>query len=427
MFCFRLFDVLCSARACCPYRADPRLQLILFTHPYMMVFHKYDIDNCIPHTTWIQMLPNFTRLVILDLKLICTDELLEIVGMSCPLMEEINIVSRVDMYRSPFNAFAFKRNVSDNGLLSVAKMTKLRIICMDPPKNVWSLRVGRCVSQAGIHMLISRLPLLEELRIESCDVGATIISSDSEVGPLKLKKLNCHFSSADTTSKVMRLCPLLTELHVTHLSSSDESQILEQIAASDVTLNRLDLSFFSFTPAMERLLMIKGSNLTHFSLWELKNTITVNSIVTIGKHCPNLVYFWLMTLSNCTIPNYFIHNKKIFSKLKALKVECKNFEINDMLTFFFRCSQNIESLVVKYGDRTNVDNAFLVLLKEGYLKNIHDLWLDCTIEVSKSVIKKVIEQCDKLQSFIVEFQENMTDILDYIRENNLDLKLDCTY
>ncbi|KAL0818148.1 hypothetical protein ABMA28_008670 [Loxostege sticticalis] len=420
----RLFDVLCSERTCCQYRGDPRVQLHVLTHPNMTVFRKCDLDNGIPQPFWIETLCNFSRLVVLDLKFICTDEILQVIGVSCPLLEEINIVSRVDICKYLFNASVLIRNVSDAGLCSIANLKHLRVLAMDPPRNERANRVGRCVSQAGIIMLVSELPYLEELRIESCDIGSTLIGTVMNIGPLSLRKINSHFASADGIRKLIKICPFLKELSVTHLSEHNKDAILNQISLSDLRLNRLDLSFFSYTDSMQQLLAIKGNYLTHFSLWEIDHSLTLDAVLSIGQFCPNLSSLCLMTQSKClVIPRYFKRPEKIFSELKSLTIGNENFDIDHILTFFLDCTQNLEKLVLKYQTITNLDATLLHLLEKGSFRNVNYLWLDCTLEVSKEVVKQVIQTCEKLQMFTVDFTEEMTDVHKYINENNLDLKL----
>ncbi|RVE44173.1 hypothetical protein evm_011167 [Chilo suppressalis] len=281
----RLFDILCSERTCCQYRGDPRVQLHVLTHPNMTVFRKCDLDNSIPQRFWVETLSNFSRLIVLDLKFICTDEILQVIGMNCPLLEEINIVSRVNICKSLFNASVLIRNVSDNGLCSIANLKHLRVLAMDPPRNERANRVGRCVSQAGIIMLVNELPYLEELKIESCDIGSTLISTVMDIGPLSLRKINCHFASAED------------------------------------------------------------------------------------------------------------------------------------------CTQFLEKLVLKYQTKTNLDDTLLHLLQKGSFSNMNYLWLDCTLDVSKEVLKQVVKTCEKLQMLTVAITDEMTDVQRYISENNLDLKL----
>lgn len=420
----RLFDVLCSQRTCCQYRGDPQLLFHVLTHPNMTVFCKCDIDNGLPQKFWVENLQKFNRLVVLDLKFICTDEILHIIGHSCPLLEEINIVSKVDICKSHFNASVLIRNVSDAGLSSIANLKHLRILAMDPPRNERAKRVGRCVSQAGIMMLVSKLPYLEELRIESCDIGSTMISTASDIGPLSLRKINCHFLSAEGIKKLIKICPFLKDLSVTHLSEHNKDAILEQIRISELRLHRLDLSFFSYTDSMHQLLLVKGIYLTHFSLWEIDHALTLDAVLSIGTCCPNLNSLCIMTQSKCLIiPPYFRRPGKIFSELRMLTIGNENFNIDHILTFFLGCTKKLQKLVVKYQTKMNGDEIMLHLLEKGRLRNLHHLWLDCTLAVSDSVVHQIIKHCERLRMFTVNLREDSSEVHRYISENNLDLKL----
>lgn len=390
----------------------------------MTVFCKSDLDNSIPQSFWIETLGNFNRLVVLDLKFICTDEILKVVGVNCLLLEDINIVSRVDICKPLFNASVLIRNVSDAGLCSIVNLKRLRVLAMDPPRNERANRIGRCVSQAGIIMLISELPCLEELRIETCDIGSTLISTVMDIGPLRLRKINCHFASAEGIKKLIKICPFLRELSVTRLAEHNKDAILEQISMSDLCLNKLDLSFFSFTDSLQQLLEVKGIYLTHLSLWEIEHSLNLDAVLSIGMYCPHLNSLCLMTQSkNLVVPRDFRQPKKIFSELRTLTIGNDNFDINDLLTFFLKCTNNLQKLAIKYQTITNIDETLLRVLHKGYLSNLNCLWLDCTLEVSKNVILKVIQLCEKLQMFTVEFTEEMSDVHIYIYDNNLDIKL----
>ncbi|XP_047538386.1 uncharacterized protein LOC125071977 isoform X2 [Vanessa atalanta] len=390
----------------------------------MSIFRKCNIDNGISQHYWISTIPWFTRLVVLDLKFICTDEILEVIATHCPLLEELNIVSRVDVCKSPINASVLIRNVSDVGLCCISILKQLRILSMDPPRNEKSSRIGRCVTQAGIIMLLSELPYLEELNIESCDIGSTIIGADINIGPLSLRKINCHFASANGIRKLIKICPHLKELSVTHLSANDKESILEEIGASDLRLTKLNTSFFSYTQSLQRLLEVQGKYLTHFSLWEIDQSVNIDSIITIGLCCPNLTCLCLMTQSNnLFIPRFLRRPKKIFTELRSLTLGNENFNLEEILLFFLDNTEKLQKLVLKYQTKLVFGEILLCLLQKGYLKNINNLWLDCTLEVSKDIIIQIIRSCDTLTMLTVDLSEDTCDILDYINSNNLDLKL----
>lgn len=144
IICFRIFDTLCLERIDCRYRGDPRIQLLVLIHPKMTIFRKVYVDNGISQHFWIKTVPLFSCLVVLDLRFVCTDEILEIIASKCLLLEELNIVSRVDVYKSVINASVLIRNVSDAGLCYLSNLKQLRTLSMDPPRNEKASRVGRC-------------------------------------------------------------------------------------------------------------------------------------------------------------------------------------------------------------------------------------------------------------------------------------------
>lgn len=422
--CFRLFDVLCLERGCCVYPGDPRIQLHVLLHPKMSVFRKCNFDNCISQRFWIKVLPLLTRLVVLDLKFICTDEILQIIGSKCPLLEELNIVSKVDVCKSQINASVLIRNVSDVGLSYITNLKHLRVLSMDPPRNEKASRVGRCVTQSGIIMLFRDVPYLEELNIESCDIGSTIIGSNVNIGPLSLRKVNCHFVSAKGIRKLIKTCPYLKELTITHLSANDKDTILEEITASDLRLSKLNISFFSYSQSLHNLLQVQGRYLTHFTLWEIDQTVTIDSVVSIGTCCPNLTSLVLMTQSShLFIPRYFKRPEKIFTELRSLTLGNDIFNLEETLLFILSYTDKLQRLTLKYQSKVNFGDILTCILQKGYLKNVSYMWLDCTLEVSRYVVMKLLQTCDKLSNLTVDFTEDAVEIIHYIHDNNLDLKI----
>lgn len=390
----------------------------------MTIFRKVYVDHGISQHFWIKTVPLFSCLVVLDLRFVCTDEILEIIASKCLLLEELNIVSRVDVYKSVINASVLIRNVSDVGLCCLRNLKRLRTLSMDPPRNEKASRVGRCVTQAGIIMLLRELPFLEELNIESCDIGSTLIGADVGIGPLSLRKANCHFASAEGIRKLIKICPHLKELSVTHLSANDKESILEEITVSDLRLTVLNMSFFSYTESLQRLLQVQGKYLTHFSFWDIDQSVNIEAVVHIGVYCPNLVSLCLITQSNnLFIPRFFRRPNNIFSELQSLTLGNENFKLDDIVVFFLESTKKLSKLVLKYQMKLVVDELLLYVLKKGFLSNISNLWLDITLETSKDVVMQIIQSCDKLTNLTVDLVANdVIPILQYINTNNLDLR-----
>lgn len=316
------------------------------------------------------------------------------------------------------------RNVSDVGLKSVAKLQKLRLLFMDPPRNERHNKIGRCVSQTGIIMLVGSLPCLQELYIDTCDIGSTLVNSKNQIGPLDLRKVNYHFAAAAGMRKLLKICPNLSELSVTHLSENNKDDILKEISVSDVKLNRLDLSFFTFTCSLQQLLTVKGRYLTNFCLWDSDQSLSFEALLCIGQCCPNLSTLFLITQSlQLVIPKYYQKPTQIFSELQMLTIGNAFLDIKQTLSFFLENTNNMVKLVVKYQTRTNIDDILPHLLQTGCFKNVQCLWFDCTFEVSKDIVMEMITLCDNLKILTVDLGVSVSEIHKYICDNNLDLRL----
>lgn len=296
---------------------------------------------------------------------------------------------------------------------------------MDPPRSNQLNKIGRCVSQSGIIMLICSLPCLEELRIDTCDIASTLINSVLPIGPLNLRKVNYHLAAAEGMRKLVKICPNLSELSITHLSENNKDDIINEISMSNLKLNRLDLSFFTFTDSLQQLLTIKGSYLTNFCLWDSEQSLSFDALLCIGKCCPNLKTLFLITQSpNLVIPNFYEKSNQLFSKLEMLTIGNGNFDIEEILSFFLENTNNMQKLVVKYQTGTNIDGTLHQLLHNGCFKNIQSMWLDCTFEVSTEIVMEMIELCNNLRMLTVDLDDVQTSqIYNYIYDNCLDLML----
>lgn len=370
-----------------------------------------------------------TRLVELNLQQICTDDMLKVVGQNCTLLQKINAISRVDLLKSSFNASVLIRNVSDAGLQHLIDLKHLRILIIDPPRNErLSVQKTKYISQAGIRNIVNHLQSLEELRIESCDIGSTLVAAEFTCHPLGLKKINRHFARTESVRKLVKLCPNLIDLNLTHLGESDSDEILQLLIRSEMSLNRLVLSFFPFTSSMRELLTIKGCNLTDFTLWEVGNALSLNDILTIGKCCPNLIALRLITRSvNLVVPHNYKRKEILFKDLKSLYLGSGNFNLEDVLLFFMSYAKCLSNLIVKYHAKLSFDATLTKLLQSGFMHHLVFLSLDCTLSVSQVVIKKVIDSCYLLRRFTVSYNDQDMCLQKYIKDNNFDITLDSYY
>lgn len=420
---------MCSKRHFGLLKADPRVQLSLLTHPNIIVFKKCYLDTSVPQNFWIQLIPKLPNLVILNLRQICTDEILRVVGKHCLSLELINAISKVDLQKSKLNASVLTRNVSDVGLGYLISLKRLRVLIIDPPRNDrLSTRKYKYISQTGIRNLVSKLPSLEELRIESCDVGSTLVAGKFKNCTLNLRTMNRHFVTIESIQKLVKLCPHLNDLNLTHIDLYNCEEILKILTDSELCLSRLVLTYFPFTGFMEELLRVKGPNLVEFTLREAGNIMNLNAIILIGRCCPNLHTLRIITQSsNLIVPENFRPKELLFQELECLYIGSDNFSLENILLFFMSHNKFISNLIITYQSKIPFDSTLLKLLKTGAMNSLTFLSLDCTLAISSAVIKEVIDHCDSLTKLFVTCSDNDSHLQSYIKDNNLALTLTGNY
>lgn len=414
---YSVYEDLCSNRSYYKYKGYPGIQFELVTHPRLMVYRKCAQDSAFTLDFWIKSLPNYKQLRVLDLKFICTDEILEVVGANCLLLEEINIVSKVDITRSPVNAYVLARNVSDSGLKHVANLKQLKTLFMDPPKNELSCKKGRHVTQDGIVTLISELPLLNELRIETCDVGATIVNSNLNVGPLSLTAINYHFATPTTIRRLIALCPSIKALSLTQTNMNDRDKILDEVGNSHLELQKLHLSYFPYTSSLTNLLRLKGQGLLDFLIFDIEGTMSTESIIEIGNYCPNIVHLNMYSYGPMFEPPLSL-DTPLYTKLKYLTIGAER--LCELIHFFLKHAKNLISLHIKHRNKTNVDSILCSLLKNDMLNNLEELHIDCTLIISTDMVKEIIRSCKSLR-FLSLLTFKNEEIAAFIKENNYDV------
>lgn len=387
------------------------------------------MDCSIPQSFWIQQLSKLSNLVILNLRRITTDEILRVVGTYCHSLEIINAISKIDLQKSKLNASVLTRNVSDVGLDYLITLKRLRILIIDPPRNdCLSTRKYKYISQTGIRNIVNRLPSLEELRIESCDVGSTLVVGEFTNRTLNLRTMNRHFVTVESVKKLVRLCPLLNDINLTHLNLFNSEEILKTLTDSDLRLSKLVLTFFPFKEPMRELLEVKGHNLTDFTLREAENVMNLDDLVLIGRCCPNLRTLHIITQSsNLIVPEILKPKQLLFQELECLYIGSDNFNLEDVLLFFMSHNKSISNLSISYQSKTLFDSTLLKLLKIGAINSLTLLSLDCTLSVSSAVIKEVIDNCSLLNKLFVTCSDNDSHLKKYIKDNNLALMLKGNY
>ncbi len=322
---------LCGSRGVA-WNRDARIKLSVFLHPNVTRFSvdtkgnelmqvstvstSQDGSDELDELFWRSQMGRMSNLVSLSLNLIATDEILVVVGRSCPKLEVVNIVSRIKQASHPhFSAITLKFCVSDIGLRALLQCQRLQRITMN--KIINHQNSYQSISLQGIRELvwISKRKCTDTLvwfkhhfvqvrglphltQINFCSMGKVIAGEEFDnllpeaisVGPpsSKTAKLSDtptsasplrlrHFTELDPASidvpRLQRLCPHVQHLSLTvpmsfdgshsHVSASVDkcNEILQAVADSELSLTVLELQQFPFGDGFKSLLRKKGAKL----------------------------------------------------------------------------------------------------------------------------------------------------------------------
>nr|CAD7587060.1 unnamed protein product [Timema genevievae] len=226
---------------------DHRILTAVSMHRNMLKFivnhESYKFKVCGDNSFWMTQLSRLNNLVVLDLYLACTDEILKVVGKCCPKLEQIDIVSKMEADHTYadgnnlFNALKIKFFVSDNGLLHLSNCKKLKVIYMN--KMIRSQSAGRVVSKSGIRQLIKALPNIEFVSYN--DMGLVIAQEMDDVGTLSLRRIIDQHPDISHIFAAARLCPKLDNLSLCF--PTFENAVGSHVKILNAILERFKINF----------------------------------------------------------------------------------------------------------------------------------------------------------------------------------------
>ena len=412
-----VIDELCEERRFGLYwvAVDVRIKLAVYMHPLMKKFsvaqqtgeHKRDLDDF-----WIQKIPTLTRLVVLSLYHVATDEIIEVVSNNCPLLEDINIVSKVEDARNAenenFNAMKLKFFVSDVGLNHLVKCKRLRIITTN--KNIRSNCGGRMMTHEGFRALLKGLPNLEMIRYG--DLGSVLATGMDNVGELALTYVSDNHPDANHINVTSRLCPHLKHLslslpHQERFSGPDamSEDVARSLAHSDIKPSILELQHFTFNTEVANLFAVKGIYLSSLFLCSM-NTITSKEVIIIGQHCPNVKNVHIKGLGAevpCSnLARSFSQPAPMFQNLKCLYVSGKSWDICYILNLFLRHAAELSGLNV-WNASTSLesDKALTKVISSLSFNELKSANFCYGCRLSIETVRKFIYRCPKLTHLTV--------------------------
>lgn len=368
--CPRLVDNLLLTVAPCWVLNDNQKVMLLkiLTHPSMITFStKFKLPT--RDNFYELRLKELKNLVVLNLSMVCTDEILEVVGAHCRLLQVIHIVSKIGSVtcktKRQLNALKLKFFVSDKGLEHLHNCKFLKTIIMN--RVTRSNCGGRKITHDGIRKLLRALPELQFISYN--DMGLVIEDDIHENEKFNLLHLHDSHIKPEHIDHFVKHCPKIKGLCLmlpTDVGYWNPEACLYKLANSELKISSLALRLFPANEAFNNFLSVKGVHLTNLCLCH-DITINVETIYFIGLNCPYLEYLEV----HFVIPGdqdddtlKAIKNKKMFTYLQSLKILGSLW--NPQIIFQL-CISN--ALYLNH----------LTLLNRDYCKNINELILNLLI------------------------------------------------
>lgn len=433
-------DELCEEQRFHDGRLDVRIKLAVYMHPLMRKFSiahrsweiKQDLDDF-----WIQKIPSLTRLVVLSLYHVATDEIIEVVSNNCPLLEDINIVSKVENVRNStesenFNAMKLKFFVSDVGLNHLVKCKRLKIITTN--KTIRSNCGGRMMTHDGFRSLLRGLPNLEMVRYG--DLGSVIATGMENVGELALTYVSDNHPDASHIEATSRLCPHLKHLslslpHQERFSGPDamSEDVARSLANSDIKPSILELQHFTFNVEVANMFAVKGIHLSSLFLCSM-NTITSKEVVIIGQNCPNVKNIHIKGLGTEPLQSSLVRSisqpEPMFQNLKCLYVSGKSWDIEYILRLFLEYATELTGLNVWNASMSpESDKALSKVILQLSFNELKSANFCYGCRLSIETVRTFMYRCPKLTHLTVFEHENLqTAEIEQLQKEALSRNLD---
>lgn len=387
---------------------------------------------------WRSKICMLEKIVVLNLKMVCTDDVLEVVGANCKSLEYINIVSRVvSDSTNYFNALKLKFFVSDKGLKFLIECKNLKKIVMT--KVVRSQCAGSKITHSGISLLLKSLPKLEV--ISYSDMGS-VIDEIYNVDSLSLTSISdCH-PVPQRILKISSLCPYLTELFL-HLpinlnDSTPENlgdDILIQLSKSNLQLGSLNLNHFPLNDSFNEFIKVKGKHLTTLFLSKHITVSGVIDAVMLGYHCPNIQFLHLKGVGISQVdPDMTDSNrrKSIYTNLKCLTIENKfggDVDFSFILPVFLDNAKNITCINLdNFGKMDIVDKPLQSVMKCNPFTDLQKANFFRGAFLSFEFLMKFTFFCSKLKHLTVHecgllSEKNVEDFKRDLKAKNYDITI----
>jgi hypothetical protein len=421
--------------------ATQKLQIFLriIMHKNLTIFHiprlsmlPYQLSS-IPDSFWCQTLSGMNKLQYLNLSNICTDELLKVIGDSCPLLEDIKIVSKSRNMSAEFNFNALRKayHVTDIGLLALTKCKKLKII------SLGIARVhNRQITPTCIAKMLKELPDLRFINYPHMNMALQLLDAPQQ---LKLQHITDQYTSIQNVTLYLQHCPYLQHLHLELSKAGDVSKetqhkqtslIMHELKTSGLKLKRLVLSSFWVTPEdLIQFLSEKGFYLSELVLDSKSCEVDARILIEIGRLCPFLTHLVIKHLETGDFSGHIPSG--LFLHLQNLSFVSKDsWNVSQLLSIFFQGGRLAVVNIDIYYNLSDMNNFFKDYFCKNQLPFLRKVVFGGNAVITQSTIESFYKRCPQLKFFmcresLVQFKRAsfLDDLRDDIANNNYDLDM----
>lgn len=366
---------------------------------------------------WQCLFNRFHHIKILNLSLICTDRLLQLVAEHCPCVEYLNATSKAtfNVY-SLFSKNGFQSPVTDDGLMALKSCQRLRELVINEPREKYA---EKQITYRSLRFLLRNIPTLEDLSYT--DIVRVIFEDFDDVQSLNLRIIRHHNPTAISLRRAFRLCKKVDQLSLINWDVGPTHDAIDEICNTDYQLKTIDFQNICFDRQFNRFFEKFGTTLKSLSLTQDVAEIDLDHLITIATNCPNLAY--LLSSVKKTYSNRICPSKSLrpFNKLKSLHLMGYNIELNKLLPFCMADAENLETISLTELTRVRpiVDE---VILKYITSKKLRQLDLGGLV-LTRRGIENVIDQLENMTSLATYCAEDCKDIMDRMKQSNYNFSI----
>ncbi|XP_063932054.1 uncharacterized protein LOC135144045 isoform X1 [Zophobas morio] len=332
----------------------------------------------------------------------CTDQVIQVIGDNCPLMQCLDVTS--------------SRSVTDRSIPSFLKCTQLK-----------ELQLHRTsVTPVGLAQILRGLAKLQD--IGRCDdVGGVVkaLHQSGGSGPFFLRRIHARGLSQENLRLLVDLFP---KVEFINLFNDEQVTDLTILTSLDCLKELKLLSCAFYGDYLKQLLEVRGSNITSLHL-EHAEEIDLNVLVDVSQFCPRLKS---LVLYNCDFMDGMSINYGSKLKVQPFQSLEKLFWMVDCarshLEFILSHAVNIRN--IHLGSSTGITHSSITnILTVNPMKHLEELRILYSSDMSMRTVELLLASCtnlrvlSELESWQGISMEELKIFKEHIFSNNFDLDI----